>query len=447
MRSTRKQERDDDLGPKIAREIERYEERNPRSKALFEEAREFLPGASTRMHWEPFPLFWQRGEGTRVWDADGNERLDFLGNNTALPLGHGHPDVVAAVVEQARNGFSYSGPHHIQNVFARLICERVPSMEQLRFTNSGTEATMNCVRAARAFTGRSTAAKADGAYHGTHDTLGFSGPGDASGPDPVPSFPGMPPGLADDVVVFPYNDTERACDVIERHADRLACVVVEPMMGGAGFMGAEPEFLEALREVTQRHGILLVFDEIVTIRMAPGGAQEVYGVIPDMTALGKSIGGGAAIGVFGGRRDVMKQYDPTLPGGAKIGHAGSFNGNPLSLTAGYETTRLMTPDVYEHCNRLGDRLRDSVRSVCAEFEIPADVTGAGPLFCMHFNDGPVRSYADTLRNDREFSHKVFIGLLNEGVWVSPGLFGALSAPMTEPEVDAFRDALRAVLGR
>ncbi len=427
--------------------IRRYEEQNPRSKALFEEGREFLPGASTRVHWEPFPLFWERGEGSRVWDVDGNERLDFLGNNTALPLGHGHPEVVSAVAEQARHGLSFSGPHLVQNEFARLICERVPSMELVRFTNSGTEATMNCVRAARAFTGRSSVAKAVGAYHGTHDALGFSGPGDADGREPVPSFPGMPRGWADEVVVFPYNDVEVACDVIERHAERLACVVIEPMMGGAGFMPAEPEFLEALRDVTQRQGILLVFDEIVTIRLAPGGAQEVYDVVPDMTALGKSIGGGTAIGVFGGRRDVMEQYDPTLAGGAKIGHAGSFNGNPLSLAAGYATMRLMTPEVYEHCNRLGHRLRERLRAACAELEAPADVTGDGPLFCIHFNDGPVRSYADTLRNDRAYSHEVFIGLLNEGVWISPVLFGAVSAPMGDEEVDAFGYALRAVLGR
>ena len=435
------------MSPKPDFEIERYLERTPRSKILFEEGKEFLPGASTRVHWEPYPLFWDRGEGFRVWDVDDNERLDFLANNTALPLGHGHPDVVEALTEQVKNGLSYSGHHRVQVDFARLICERVPSMDSVRFANSGTEATMNCVRAARARTGRSKVAKADGAYHGTHDVLGFSGPGDPSGLDPAPSFPGAPQGLADDVVIFPFNDAEAASRIIEEHADDLACVVVEPMIGGAGLMLAERDFLVALREVTQRHDIVLIFDEVVTIRLGPGGGQEYFEVVPDMTALGKSIGGGTPIGVFGGRRDIMDLFDPTQPGGAKVGHAGSFNGNPLSLTAGHTTTRLMTPGVYEHSNSLGERLREGIRTVCAELEVPAQVTGAGPLFCVHFNEGPVRSYSDTLDNDRELAHTVFIGLLNEGVWVSPGLFGAVSAPMTEAEVDAFVDAMRTVLSR
>ena len=429
----------------IDREKTAYFQRSPGSRAILEEAARYLPDGVTRgAGWEPYPLFWDRGHGCRVWDVDGVERLDFFGNNSALPLGHAHPAVVEALQRRLTGGVSFNAPHQAHVTLARTICERIESIERVRFTNSGTEATMNCVHAARAFTGRSKIAKVDGAYHGLYDAVAFAGPGSET--PHAPDLPSMPPQAADEVVILPFNDPEAAEEILDGHRDELAAVIVEPMMGGAGFIEADREYLHALREFTSRHEIVLVFDEVCSLRAGPGAGQGYFGVYPDLTALGKSVGGGTPLGAFGGRQDIMRLF------GAEeierhVGHSGSFNGNPLSMVSGAVTFEQLTPRAYERLHRLASRLREGIRAVCGEFDVPVQVTGIGSLFGVHFTDRPVRNAQDARRADADRRLQVFLGLINEGIWTSSSLIGAVSTPMAEDEIDAYLDALRAVLAR
>ncbi len=429
----------------IDREKTAYFEHSPGSRAILEEAARYLPDGVTRgTGWEPYPLFWDRGQGCRVWDVDGVERLDFFGNNSALPLGHAHPAVVEALQRRLTGGVSFNAPHESHVTLARTICERIESIERVRFANSGTEATMNCVHAARAFTGRSKIAKVDGAYHGLYDAVAFGGPGSET--PHAPDLPSMPPNAADEVVILPFNDPEAAEEILDDHRDELAAVIVEPMMGGAGFIEADREYLHAIREFTSRHGIVLVFDEVCSLRAGPGAGQGYFGVYPDLTALGKSVGGGAPLGAFGGRQDIMRLF------GAEeverhVGHSGSFNGNPLSMVSGAVTFEQLTREAYERLHQLASRLREGIRAVCGEFDVPVQVTGIGSLFGVHFTDRPVRNAQDARSGDADRRMQVFLGLMNEGIWTSSSLIGAVSTPMAEDELDAYLDALRTVLAR
>ena len=299
-------------------ELDRYLETTPRSREMWEEAKRYLPGGDTRnsIFWAPYPVYIQDGSGCHAVDLDGTDRLDFIGNMTSLPLGNAYPPVVKAVQEQAARGLVYNAPNEHQVRLARLLCRRVPSVELVRFTNSGTEATLNAVRAARAFTGRTKIAKCEGGYHGTHDVVSVSvrtDPamgGSPERPTAVPSVAGLPPSVVEEVVVMPFNDTAAARAILEDNAGELAAVIVEPVLGGSGMVPADQEYLDALREFTEVDGSVLIFDEVISFRASHGGAQEHYGIRPDMTTFGKIIGGGFAVGAFGGRRDLMDLYDP-----------------------------------------------------------------------------------------------------------------------------------------
>ena len=434
-------------------ELQRYLELTPKSHALWEEGKAYLPGADTRssVFWDPYPLFLERGEGSRLWDADGVERIDFINNMTSLILGHAHPAIVQALQQQATRGTAFAGPNESQIRLAKILCQRIPSLDLVRFTNSGTEATLNCLRAARAYTGRSKIAKVEGGYHGTHDAVSVSvrvppgEGGDARRPTKVPSFPGLSQRVVDDVVLLPFNDTEASRDILEEHGRDLAAVIVEPVLGGSGMVPAEPDYLAMLREATQQQGALLIFDEVISLRVAPGGAQEYYGITPDMTALGKIIGGGLPVGAFGGRSDIMELYDPTR--GPKVPHAGTFQGNPMTMEAGIATMERLTPEVYARLAALTDRLSQGISSVCAEFEVPVQVTGLASLYGIHFTDQPVRTYRDVAASDKDMRQRVFLGLMNEGIFIAPQLIGAPSTATGEEEVDAHVEALRKVLGR
>lgn len=429
----------------IERERTVYVERSPASRAILQDAARYLPDGVTRgTGWEPYPLFWDRGRGCRVRDVDGIERLDFFGNNSSLPLGHAHPAVVQALERRLNEGVSFNAPHKSHVDLARILCERIESIERVRFTSSGTEATMNCIHAARAFTGRSKIAKVEGAYHGLYDAVAFAGPGSLT--PRAPDLPSMPLHAADEVVVIPFNDPTAAEEIVRRNRDELAAVIVEPMMGGAGFIEAEREYLAGLREITSRFGIVLVFDEVCSLRAGPGAGQGYFGVCPDMTALGKSVGGGTPLGAFGGREEIMRLFGADEVE-RHVGHSGSFNGNPLSTVSGAATFQQLTPKAYERLDRLASRLRDGIRAVCGEFDVPVQVTGIGALFGVHFTDRPVRNARDASRGDPDRRTQVFLGLMNEGIWTSPSLIGAVSTPMGQDEIDAYLDALRTVLAR
>ena len=437
----------------MASELDRYIEMTPNSREAWEEAKRYLPGGDSRnsIFWHPYPIFVDQANGAHVVDADGTDRLDFIGTMTTLILGHAPEPVVEAVHAQLDQGVVYNAPNRHQVRLARLLCERIPCFDLVRFTNSGTEATLNTIRAARAFTGRSQIAKAEGGYHGSHDVVSVSvrvDPGKAGErrhPDPLPATEGLADGVLDSVVVIPFNETGPAREILEQHKDELAAVIVEPMLGSVGMLPATHEFLSMLRDFATENGVVLIFDEVISFRVAPGGSQEYYGITPDMTSLGKIVGGGFAVGAFGGREDIMQLYDPTT--GPRVAHAGTFNANPATMLAGAVTLEQLTPDVYRRLAEVTEYLRHGLREVGRELEVPVQVTGLGSLFGIHFQDEDIVGYRDIAREDSAFRHNVFLGLLNEGILVAPNLVGAVSTVLGEDEVDTFVDAFRAVLQR
>lgn len=434
-------------------ELTRYMETTPKSRAMWEEACRYLPDGDSRhsIFWKPYPIFTERAQGSVVTDADGVERLDFINTMTTMILGHGPAPVLEAAREQMECGLAYNSPNRHQVELASILCERIPSFDQVRFTNSGTEATLNAIRAARAFTGRSKIAKVEGGYHGTHDAVMVSlridpsSGGDYENPNPVASSAGLAEGTLEQAVIMPYNDVEVARNILERHRDDLAAIIVEPVMGSVGMLPADPEFLKMLREFADASGSLLIFDEVISFRVLPGGAQQHYGITPDMTALGKIIGGGFPVGAFGGRSDIMSLYSPLS--GPVINHGGTFNANPVTMAAGVATLTELTPTVYRRLAELTDMLRQGVQQVCSELEQPVLVTGLGSLFGIHFTDAPLRNYRDIASCDKALSERVFMGMLNEGFLLAPNLVGAMSTSLGEAEVDAFVRGFRRVLQR
>ena len=435
------------------KELERYLATTPRSRALWDEAREYLPGGDSRnsIFWNPYPIFIESGSGCHVVDVDGVDRLDFINTMTSLILGHSPQPVVDAVTSQLQKGVVYNAPNRHQVTLAKLLCERVPSFDLVRFTNSGTEATLNTIRAARAFTGKNRIAKAEGGYHGTHDVVTVSvrvnpdQAGDPLQPQAVAASEGVPQETVDQVTVIPFNETEAALKILEKQKDTLAAVIVEPMLGSVGMVPATPEFLAMLRAFTREHGIVLIFDEVISFRVAPGGAQQFYDVTPDLTSLGKIIGGGFAVGAFGGRAEIMELYDPTK--GPRVSHAGTFNANPVTMAAGSATLEELTPEVYRRLAELTDRLKLGIQDVCAGLEVPVQTTGLGSLFGIHFNDQPVVDYRSVAREDSRLREQVFLGLLNEGILMASNLVGAMSTALEESDVDAFLDSFQRVLER
>lgn len=433
--------------------VEQYLRANRRSKELNDHARGFLPGGITRtsVYFAPYPPYIERGVGCRIYDADGNERIDFLNNYTSLILGHSPPPVVAAVQAQLVRGSAFAAPTRQEGTLAEIICQRVPSVEQLRFANSGTEAAMFAMRVARAFTGRRKIAKAEGGFHGTSDHASVSvapdpsRAGEAGSPVPVPDTCGLPPSVLDDVVVFPFNDLEATEGIIRRHKDDLAAVILEPVLGVGGVIPARREYLDALREATRRYGIVLIFDEVISLRVAPGGAQAMYGVMPDLTVMGKIIGGGYPVAAFGGRADIMTLMDPQ-ESRPSIPHSGTFNGNPIGMAAGIATLNELTPLAYDRLNALGEDLRGRLRAVFARRGLPAQVTGVGSLLNLHFTGAEVKDYRTARTGDAALLRKAFFGLLNEGIFIAPRGMACLSTPMGDAEIAAFvRATERALL--
>src|SRR5882672_6560213 len=428
-----------------------YRRTTPTSRALHERAVKVMPGGTTRTttYFDPYPLYIERGDGCRIWDADGTERIDMLGNYSAMILGHAHPKVVEAINKQAARGTAFAAANRIEVELATLLCERVPSLDLVRFCNSGTEATMFAMRLARAFTGRPKIARMEGGYHGTHDyaevsthpAVGEAGPPEA--PISRPDSMGTPAWVLDQTVVLPFNNPDAAEAIIRRNGGELAAVILEPIIGAGGVIAATPEFLRRLRSVTAELGILLIFDEVISFRVAPGGAQQLYGVTPDLTTLGKIIGGGLPVAAFGGRADVMElldpRRDPNLPQG------GTYNGNPLGMAAGVAALRELTPDVYEELNRKGARVKDQLTEVFASHGMPAQVNGVGSLLAIHFTDIPVTDYRTKATSNNKITHEFFLALVNHGVLMAPRAMGALSTPMGEQDIQEFVDAVDAVI--
>jgi glutamate-1-semialdehyde 2,1-aminomutase len=446
----------------LEKESSEYAAKTPRSRALHEEAAAVMPGGNSRTttFFDPYPFYFQRGQGAHVWDVDGIERVDFNNNYTSLVLGHAVPDVVKAVQAVAESGLSFPGPTEHEVRLAEMLTRRVPSVENLRFTNSGTEATMNAVRLARAFTNRPKLAKFEGAFHGTHDWVMVSVTGDTKAwgnrrkPKPVAWSAGIPPAVLKNVVVLPWNDPEACEEILTAEAASIAALIVDPYLCNGGLVPPVDGFMTRLREVTARHGILLIMDEVISFRTAWGGGQERLGVRPDLTTFGKIIGGGLPVGAFGGRRDVMAFYDPRkhsvndpAAGGARINHGGTFNANPVTMAAGVATLNALTPEAYTKLDALGERLRGGISRLLANTRRRGQVTGVGSLFWLHWTSETLTDYRSTRPKDAEMLPRVFMGMLNEGILMTQRGLGACSLAMSDEDVDRFVNALARVLAR
>lgn len=442
-----------------------YPDMASRSAQLYARALESLPGGNSRtaVFREPYPIYIARGEGAHVWDVDGVRRLDLINNQSALVHGHSHPHIVSAVRSQVENLTSVCAPTESEILLAEELCRRVRSFERVSFCNSGSEAVLFAIRAARAHTGRDIVAKVEGSYHGNLDAVEvsvFPKPnqwGDASAPQALPEGLGIPAHVVDNTLVLPFNNVDAARTLLRAHGSRLACVLVDPAPPRLGFLEASDSFLQMLREETSRQGIVLIFDEVYAFRQSHGGAQQRRGVDADLTALGKLIGGGLPIGATAGSAEILSVFDPRN-GGARAGHAGTFNANPLSMTAGLAALDLLTHESFAHLDALGSRAREGLRGALSDAGLPGVVNGVGSLFSMLIGSDArvfdVRSISAAMttarpdgRTPRDLAAAFARHMMNAGfIGAMPSTF-VLSTAMTMTDVDAVIHASREALKR
>ncbi|MGH7335096.1 MAG: aspartate aminotransferase family protein [Candidatus Rokuibacteriota bacterium] len=433
-----------------------YTSPDSRSARLWLEAQEVLPGGNSRttVFMAPRPIYAAEGEGCWLVDVDGERRLDLLNNYTALIHGHAHPAVTDAATRRLARGVSFPLPTAEEIELAGLLVERVPSVERVRFTNSGSEAVMMAIKAARAFTGRPKIAKFEGAYHGSYDWAEVSlssSPADwgsLESPASVAYCKGTPPSVLDEVVVLPFNHARLAAARIERQAGELAAVILDPVPNRVGLIPARAEFLKAMREVTAAHGILLIFDEVISFRVGYRGAQGAFGVRPDLTTFGKIIGGGFPVGAVGGRAEVMAVFDPRR-GKPLVPHGGTFNANPVTMAAGLAAMRLMDETAYARLDEMGEKLRGGFRACLERAGVPGAITGVGSLFRIHPSGVMFVDYRSALADDAERNRldQLQRALLDHGVLISPTGLGCLSTVVTEAEIEYFLEIVNhCVLG-
>ena len=420
-----------------------------RSDLLFDQAREVIPGgvdSPVRAYGAVggTPRFIVRGHGSHVVDADGNTYVDYVCSWGPLILGHAHYRVVGALRDIILNGLTFGAPSPLEVELARLVVDAVPSIDLVRFLSSGTEATMTALRLARAFTGRDLIIKFAGGYHGHNDALLVQA-GSGSATLGIPSSAGVPGAFAGLTLVADYNDLDSVDALLRAHAGQVAAVIVEPVAANMGVVPPATGFLEGLRERTSRDGTLLIFDEVITgFRLSPGGAQQRYGVTPDLTCLGKIIGGGLPVGAVGGRRDIMELIAPLGP----VYQAGTLSGNPLAMAAGIETLKtLEAPDAYEKLESLSAHLEDGLRWAVEESQAQAVVQRVGSVLTLFFTDGPVTDFASASRSDRERFSRFFHGMLERGYYLPPSQFEAwfVSLAHAQSEIEATVDAAREAL--
>ena len=410
-----------DIDAALKEAEEQYAARNPRSRAQYEAACAALPGGNTRsaIYVEPFPLTMVKGEGAHLWDADGHEYADFLSEFTAGLFGHSHPAIRRAIDAALDGGINFGAHGMAEARFAAAVCDRFPSVELVRFTNSGTEANLMAVSAARAITGRSKVLVFSGGYHG--GVFYFRGKGSRI-------------NAPFDFLVGTYNDSESVRALVAPHRDDLAAILIEPMLGGSGCIPATREFLADLRLLASETGAILIFDEVMTSRLAPGGLQEVHAIAPDFTTLGKYVGGGMSFGAFGGRRDLMEWFDPRNKDGFQ--HAGTFNNNVLTMNAGYVgLTEVYTPQAARQLNDFGDRLRERLNAAVRERRLPMQFTGIGSMTGVHMTGRPIRNAADAAQGHAGLLDLFYFDLVARGVWFAKRGMFALSIALDEADGD------------
>jgi len=419
------------LDTAVADLVGRYVDRNPRSAELFADAADVMPGGNTRsvLHYPPFPLYVERGDGCRVWDVDGHGYLDTVGEMSAGLYGHSHPVIRRAIERAVAGGLSPAGPTTAELELAAAIRRRFSSIELVRFTNSGTEANLMALAVAAVHTGRRTVLAFDGGYHG--GVLSF-----AHGVSPV--------NVPHQVVLAPFNDLAATASVAADRSDELAAIIVEPMQGSGGCIPGHPTFLAGLRNVADRTGALLIFDEVMTSRLAPGGMQGALGIRPDLTTLGKYLGGGMSFGAFGGRSDVMARFDPRRADA--LAHAGTFNNNVVSMAAGAAgLTEVYTIEEARRLDERGDSLRQSLNERFERAGVAMCCTGTGSLLNLHPVAGAVRSIDDLHHADQRRRDVVFYELLERGVYASRRGFIALSLPFGDAEIAELTDTISAIV--
>jgi len=426
-------------------------EPNQNADTLFQKACEVIPGGVSRhtVFNKPHPYYASKAKGCFVTDIDGVERLDFANNMASLIHGHAHPAILEAVMQQLQRGTAYTMATIAELEFAQLLCNRIPSVEKVRFMNSGTEAVMAMMKAARAFTGRPKIAKCEGAYHGTYDFAEISQTsnpgnwGDLNSPNSVPLVYGTPQSVLENMVVFPFNDIEKTIAILDRHAADLAAVMLDPVPHRVGLIPATNEFISAIYQWTRKHGALLLFDEVVTLRVGYEGAQEHYDSKPDMTAMGKIIGGGFPVGALGGRSDVMKVFDPR-ESRLLFPHSGTFSANPITTTAGRVAMELFDRNAVENLNALTQTTIKQIEEAIKLAAVPISITGAGSMFRIHLSATPPQTYRQA------FQPKEVVGIIEnllnymyhkENIMMINTFACMMSTVMTQVEVDRLSEGL------
>jgi len=420
-----------------------------RSEQLFAEALKYIPGgvnspvrAFRAVGGQPF--FVNRAKEAHVWVVDGNEYVDYVGTWGPAILGHAHPKIIKAVQQAAENGTSFGIPNPAEVTIAKLICSLVLSVEKVRMCNSGTEATMSAIRLARGFARRDKIIKFDGCYHGHADSLlvkAGSGALTFGNPDSA----GVPAAFTEHTIVLPFNDVEAVKAAFAANPGKVAGIIVEPVPGNAGLYLPMPGYLEALRELTKANGAVLIFDEVMTgFRLAPGGAQERFGIRPDLSCFGKVIGGGLPVGAFGGRAEIMDCLAPVGP----VYQAGTLSGNPVAMAAGIAALEeLAATDAYAKLEKLGAMLEHGLKAAAKSAGVPVQFNRCGSMFCGYFTTEPVHNLADAMKSDRERFKKYFHGMLAEGVYLAPSQFeaGFLSTAHTQADIEKTLKAAEGVM--
>lgn len=421
------------------------------SEEIYNQACKVLPGGVSRntVFRKPYPQYASRAAGSYITDIDGSCRIDLANNMASLIHGHAHPEIIEAVYEQMKKGTAYTLASEIEVNFAQFLCDRVQAFEKIRFVNSGTEAVMAMIKASRAYTGRPKIAKAEGAYHGTYDfaevsqTANPNNWGDINKPNSVPVAYGTPASVLEDVLVFPFNDIERTLAILDREAENIACVLIDPVPHRVGLLQATPEFIEAVYNWTRKNGALLVFDEVVTFRVNYAGAQQNYTVTPDLTALGKIIGGGFPVGALAGREDVMKVLDPR-ESKLLFPHSGTFSANPVTMTAGYTAMKLFDASAVLKLNALTSKAIQQLGEVIKMADIPASITGAGSMFRIHLTASPPTTYREAYQSKETgalinelLDHMYY----KENILMINTFACMFSTVLTQNEVDRFTEAM------
>ncbi|MER3492199.1 MAG: glutamate-1-semialdehyde-2,1-aminomutase [Mastigocladus sp. ERB_26_2] len=392
------------------------------------------------------PIVFDHVKGAYIWDVDGNQYIDYVGTWGPAICGHAHPEVIAALHEALEKGTSFGAPCVLENVLAEMVIDAVPSIEMVRFVNSGTEACMAVLRLMRAFTGREKVIKFEGCYHGHADMfLVKAGSGVAT--LGLPDSPGVPKSVTSNTLTAPFNDLEAVKALFEENRDQIAGIILEPVVGNAGFIPPDAGFLEGLRELTHEHGALLVFDEVMTgFRIAYGGAQEKFGITPDLTTLGKVIGGGLPVGAYGGRRDIMSMVAPAGP----MYQAGTLSGNPLAMTAGIKTLELLQKSgTYEYLDKITKKLANGLLQIAQETGHAACGGSISAMFGLFFTAGPVHNYEDAKKSDLAKFARFHRGMLEHGIYLAPSQFeaGFTSFAHTEEDIDRTLEAARDVISQ